>query len=144
MLPSAQLFGQPGIELTASKGLPSACCCPAVLLRAVITVRTTGDSNASAMRSDQGSPDLQQPLSLAAAEAANRQPGLKEQRLVTALWNLDRIDQQQLPLNSTFTYGSVTAPGTGGALEHAAASHFTHAALGQLAGCHHSCVQGVL
>lgn len=125
MLRSAQLFGQPVIELTASKALPSACC-PAVLLHAVITVRTTGGSSASTMRSDQDNPDLQQPLSLAAAEAANSQPGLKEQRLVTALWNLDRIDQQQLPLNSTFTYGSVTTPGTGGALELAAAAHETH------------------
>lgn len=32
---------------------------------------------------------------------------------MTALWNLDRIDQQQLPLNGTFSYGSPTTPGTG-------------------------------
>lgn len=61
--------------------------------------------------------DLQQPLSLAAAELANEQPGVKEQRLVNALWNLDRIDQRSLPLNSTFSYGSATQAGTGKPLE---------------------------
>jgi hypothetical protein len=80
------------------------------LLHADIIVRTTGDS--SSTRSD-SSQDLQQPLPLAAAQQANTEPGVKEQRLVTALWNLDRIDQQQLPLNSTFSYGSSTAAGTG-------------------------------
>lgn len=32
---------------------------------------------------------------------------------MTALWNLDRIDQRQLPLNSTFAYGTTTSAGTG-------------------------------
>jgi hypothetical protein len=80
------------------------------LLHTDIIVRTTGDS--SSTRSD-SSQDLKQPLPLAAAQQANTEPGVKEQRLVTALWNLDRIDQQQPPLNSTFSYGSSTAAGTG-------------------------------
>lgn len=75
-----------------------------------IFVRTTGDSRSS-RPADSG--ELQQPLSLAAAERANKEPGVKEQRLVTALWNLDRVDQQQLPLNRTFTYGTPSTPGTG-------------------------------
>lgn len=85
------------------------------LLLTDIIVRTTGDS--SSTRSD-SSQNLQQPLPLAAAQQANTEPGVKEQRLVTALWNLDRIDQQQLPLNSTFSYGSSTAAGTGEAHPH--------------------------
>jgi hypothetical protein len=53
-------------------------------------------------------------LSLRAAERANQQPGVKEQRLMAALWNLDRIDQRTLPLDSSFVYGTPQAPGTGG------------------------------
>lgn len=37
----------------------------------------------------------------------------KLQSLSIKLWNLDRIDQRQLPLNGTYTYGSSIAPGLG-------------------------------
>lgn len=86
------------------------CVTDMAFMPADIFVRTTGDS--SSTRSAD-SAELQQPLSLAAAERANKEPGIKEQRLVTALWNLDRVDQQQLPLNRTFTYGTPSTPGTG-------------------------------
>jgi hypothetical protein len=57
----------------------------------------------------------QQPQLLAQPqlEAANQQPGLKVQRLVSALWNLDRVDQKALPLDGSFSYGTATAAGTG-------------------------------
>jgi hypothetical protein len=55
----------------------------------------------------------QQPLPQPQVEAANQQPGLKVQRLVSALWNLDRVDQRTLPLDGSFSYGTATAAGTG-------------------------------
>jgi hypothetical protein len=45
--------------------------------------------------------------------AAMKQPGVKVQSLVPALWNLDRLDQQQLPLDAAYRYGSPTSSGTG-------------------------------
>jgi hypothetical protein len=42
-----------------------------------------------------------------------KQPGVKVQSLVPALWNLDRLDQQQLPLDAAYRYGSPTSSGTG-------------------------------
>jgi len=49
------------------------------------------------------------------AEEANKSPGFKVQKLMTALWNLDRLDQRVLPLDQRFVYGSPQSPGTGGA-----------------------------
>ncbi|WIA17834.1 hypothetical protein OEZ85_009340 [Tetradesmus obliquus] len=59
------------------------------------------------------SADQPQPLPQPQVEAANEQPGLKVQRLVNALWNLDRLDQRALPLDGSFSYGTATAAGTG-------------------------------
>ena len=46
-------------------------------------------------------------------EQVLNEPGVKVQRLVPALWNLDRMDQRGLPLNGQYTYGSSTSSGTG-------------------------------
>jgi hypothetical protein len=54
-----------------------------------------------------------QPLPHPQVQAANQQPGLKVQQLVSALWNLDRVDQRTLPLDGSFSYGTATAAGTG-------------------------------
>lgn len=40
-------------------------------------------------------------------------PGKKSQRLHVALWNLDRVDQRELPLDKTYHYGTSSAVGTG-------------------------------
>ena len=39
--------------------------------------------------------------------------GTKSQRVHVALWNLDRIDQRDLPLDRVFHYGSDGVVGTG-------------------------------
>jgi hypothetical protein len=57
--------------------------------------------------------DQPQLLAQPQVEAANERPGLKVQRLVNALWNLDRVDQRALPLDGSFSYGTATAAGTG-------------------------------
>lgn len=40
-------------------------------------------------------------------------PGKKSQPLHVALWNLDRVDQQELPLDRTYRYGTNSTVGTG-------------------------------
>ena len=40
-------------------------------------------------------------------------PGDKSQSLGPILWNLDRIDQRDLPLDNKYTYGTSDSPGTG-------------------------------
>ncbi|GMH35172.1 hypothetical protein BSKO_03040 [Bryopsis sp. KO-2023] len=40
-------------------------------------------------------------------------PGKKSQRLHVALWNLDRVDQRDLPLDKTYHYGTSDTVGTG-------------------------------
>lgn len=78
-----------------------------------IFVRTAGTRSAAGSTSQEPEASDQQPLSLAAAERANETPGLKQQRLINALWALDRIDQRTLPLDRTYTYGTPSTPGTG-------------------------------
>ena len=40
-------------------------------------------------------------------------PGTKTQTVPVALWNLDRVDQRELPLDRAFRYGSSDMVGTG-------------------------------
>jgi hypothetical protein len=61
----------------------------------------------------QSAADQPQLLAQPQVEAANQQPGLKVQRLVSALWNLDRVDQRALPLDGSFSYGTASTAGTG-------------------------------
>lgn len=91
------------------------CCTP--LLAEILAFMPSEESAAgpadARQQQQQQQPETAEPLPQKQVEAANRQPGLKLQKLVTALWNLDRIDQHGLPLNRSFIYGSTTAAGTG-------------------------------
>jgi hypothetical protein len=79
-----------------------------VRVSAEILAFTPAEASTKAQPADQP-----QPLAQPQVEAANEQPGLKVQRLVSALWNLDRVDQRSLPLDGSFSYGTATAAGTG-------------------------------
>lgn len=39
--------------------------------------------------------------------------GTKSQSVHESLWNLDRVDQRELPLNKEFRYGGLNVAGTG-------------------------------
>eukprot|EP01025_Chloroclados_australasicus_P010900 TRINITY_DN1462_c0_g1_i10.p1 TRINITY_DN1462_c0_g1~~TRINITY_DN1462_c0_g1_i10.p1 ORF type:complete len:595 (-),score=75.87 TRINITY_DN1462_c0_g1_i10:958-2742(-) len=60
-----------------------------------------------------------EPLVEAMSKTDNEQPeyqsptGIKSQQLLSGLWNLDRIDQQALPLNGRFNFGGENHVGTG-------------------------------
>ena len=58
---------------------------------------------------------LQTSASTRAADLATivSNPGKKTQDLHVALWNLDRIDQRDLPLDKVDRYGGSTTVGTG-------------------------------
>eukprot|EP00775_Hariotina_reticulata_P008443 gene8443-8627_t len=67
----------------------------------------------SSVQPNQHIETAQPPLQPKEAEQANKSPGFKIQKLMTALWNLDRLDQRGLPLDQRFVYGSPSSPGTG-------------------------------
>lgn len=53
----------------------------------------------------------QQPGAVRHSDTTNLPPS--QQTVSSQLWNLDRIDQRDLPLDGTFTYGTATSAGTG-------------------------------
>lgn len=70
-----------------------------------MSVNTAGDeADSSVQVSKMDAADLAQLVS---------NPGKKSQRLHVALWNLDRIDQRELPLDKTYHYGTSKTVGTG-------------------------------
>jgi len=76
-------------------------------------IQSYNDFNAS--RSTEGPPiDFFNITGIGANGAASfSSAGSKTQSLGPVLWNLDRIDQRDLPLDSTYTYGTSETPGTG-------------------------------
>lgn len=65
----------------------------------------------NASRAEEGPPiDL---ANITGGVTAFDAPGDKYQSLGPILWNLDRIDQRELPLDNTYRYGSPDSPGTG-------------------------------
>jgi subtilisin family serine protease len=83
----------------------------ALLQTPIPLVQEFNDFNAS--RSTEGPP-----LDLANITGSNSvssfsSSGTKSQSLGPVLWNLDRVDQRDLPLDNKFTYGTTETPGTG-------------------------------
>jgi subtilisin family serine protease len=78
------------------------------------TVQAFNDFNAS--RSTEGPPiDLTNITGTSGSGGVSSfsSVGGKSQSLGPVLWNLDRVDQRELPLDSKYTYGSAETPGTG-------------------------------
>ncbi|KAH7619536.1 putative Extracellular serine proteinase [Nannochloris sp. 'desiccata'] len=74
-------------------------------------IQSYSDFNAS--RSTEGPPiDLTNITGISGVTSFSS-PGSKTQSLGPVLWNLDRIDQRDLPLDNLYRYGTPETPGTG-------------------------------